>query len=81
MKARAALLLLALLLTGCAGDEGGADAAYPDGRDGGIQPPQCERRILEDEVNNRGGIEAYLLSTGILTVQLEVMRAEAVKDE
>ena len=52
MKPKAIVFLLALLLAALCGDEGGTDASYADGQDGGIQPPQCERRILEDEVTN-----------------------------
>jgi protein-tyrosine phosphatase len=61
MKPKTILLILTLLLPGCAGDEGGTDASY---QDGGIQPPQCERRILEDDVTNAREIGAHPLTGG-----------------
>jgi protein-tyrosine phosphatase len=50
-----------LILPGCAGDEGGTDASY---QDGGIQPPQCERRVLEDYVTNAREIGGHALTGG-----------------
>ena len=41
---------------------------------------ECIQAVI-DEVNNRGGIEAYLRSAGVTTAQLEVLRSEATKDE
>lgn len=64
MRTHAWMLLLAFLLSGCAGDEGGTDASYEDGQDGGIQPPQCERRVLEDDVTNAREIGGYPLTPG-----------------
>jgi protein-tyrosine phosphatase len=61
MKPKAILLVLAMLVSGCAGDEGGTDASY---QDGGIQPPQCERRVLEDDVTNAREIGGYALTAG-----------------
>ena len=64
MKPKALVLILAVLLSGCAGDEGGSDASYGDGEDGGIGRPQCDRRILEDDVTNAREIGAHALSVG-----------------
>jgi protein tyrosine phosphatase (PTP) superfamily phosphohydrolase (DUF442 family) len=64
MKPRVLLFLLAFLLPGCSGDEGGTDGSYHDGQDGGIQPPQCERRVMEDEVTNAREIGGYALTGG-----------------
>ena len=64
MKPQALLLILALTLFGCAGDEGGSDASYQDGQDGGIQPPQCERRVFEDEVTNARELGSQPLFSG-----------------
>jgi len=41
---------------------------------------ECIQAIL-DEVNNRGGIEAYLTSVGVTSGQLEILRSEAIKTE
>jgi protein tyrosine phosphatase (PTP) superfamily phosphohydrolase (DUF442 family) len=64
MKPKAILLILAMLVSGCAGDEGATDASYADGQDGGIQPPQCERRVLEDDVTNAREIGGHALTGG-----------------
>lgn len=57
MKPRAIVFILASLLQyGCAGDGGGQE-------DGG-QPPQCERRVLEDDVTNAREIGGYALTAG-----------------
>lgn len=64
MKTKAILFILALLLPGCAGDEGGTDASYQDGQDGGIQPPQCDRRVFEDDVTNARELGNHPLSAG-----------------
>jgi protein-tyrosine phosphatase len=64
MKPKAILLILAMLLCGCAGDEGGSDASYGDGEDGGIGRPQCDRRVMEDDVTNAREIGAHALSGG-----------------
>ncbi len=65
-----ALLLPALCAVpfgaGCAGDQ--------DGQDGGDQPPQCERRILQDEVTNAREIGGYALAAGGFTDCRKVMR-------
>jgi protein-tyrosine phosphatase len=41
---------------------------------------ECIQAIL-DEVNNRGGIEAYLTSAGVTSNHLEILRSEAIKNE
>jgi protein-tyrosine phosphatase len=64
MKPKSILLILAMLLCGCAGDEGGSDASYGDGEDGGIGRPQCDRRVMEDDVTNAREIGAHALSGG-----------------
>jgi protein-tyrosine phosphatase len=60
MKQNAILIFVAILVGGCAGNEGGSDA----GEDGGNGRPQCERRILEDEVTNAREVGAHALSVG-----------------
>ena len=64
MKPKAILFILAMLAYGCAGDEGGSDASYGDGDDGGIGQPQCERLILEDDITNARELGAHALSGG-----------------